>query len=130
MARTGMNLAALRQRAAGLKRETLALWFALRHPRTPLAAKLVAAIVVGYAVSPIDLIPDFIPVLGLLDDVILLPLGIALCLKLLPADVMDECRQRASESLAKPTSYVVATIIVMLWIGVLALLGWWAYGFF
>ena len=84
----------------------------------------------GYAVSPIDLIPDFIPVLGLLDDVILLPLGIALCLKLLPADVMDECRQRASESLAKPTSYVVATIIVMLWIGVLALLGWWAYGFF
>lgn len=125
-----MNLAALRQRAAGLKRETLALWFALRHPRTPLAAKLVAAIVVGYAVSPIDLIPDFIPVLGLLDDVILLPLGIALCLKLLPADVMDECRQRASESLAKPTSYVVATIIVLLWIGVLALLGWWAYGFF
>jgi uncharacterized membrane protein YkvA (DUF1232 family) len=90
----------------------------------------VAAVVVGYALSPIDLIPDFIPVLGLLDDVILLPLGIALCLKLLPPDVLEECRQRASASLASPTSYAAAAIIGVVWIAALALLGWWAYGFF
>ena len=88
------------------------------------------ALVVAYALSPIDLIPDFIPVLGFLDDVILLPLGIALCLKLLPADVMDECRARARESLELPRSYVAAAVIVALWIGALALLGWWASRFF
>jgi uncharacterized membrane protein YkvA (DUF1232 family) len=81
-------------------------------------------------VSPIDLIPDFIPVLGLLDDVILLPLGIALCLKLLPAEVMAECRERARTSLERPRSYVAAAVIVALWIGALALLGWWASRFF
>jgi uncharacterized membrane protein YkvA (DUF1232 family) len=125
-----MNLAALKARARALQQETLALWYALRHPRTPLAAKIVAAIVVGYAVSPIDLIPDFIPVLGILDDVILLPLGIALCLKLLPADVMAECRARARDSLERPRSYVAAALIVALWIGALAAPGWWAAGFF
>ena len=102
----------------------------MRHPRTPLSAKLVAAVVVGYALSPIDLIPDFIPVLGLLDDIVLLPLGIALCVKLLPADVMAECRDRARESLERPTNYVAAAVIIFLWIATLALLGWWAYGFF
>jgi uncharacterized membrane protein YkvA (DUF1232 family) len=108
----------------------MALWYALRHPRTPLAAKLVAALVVGYALSPIDLIPDFIPVLGLLDDLVLLPLGIALCLKLLPADVMAECRERARESIAKPRSYLAAAVIALLWIAALVLLGWWAHGVF
>jgi len=121
-------LARLRAKADVLKRETLALWYALRHPRTPLAAKVVAAIVVAYAVSPIDLIPDFIPVLGLLDDLLLLPLGIALCLKLLPADVMEECRERARESLERPRSYAAAVVIVVLWIGALALLAWWIHG--
>ena len=125
-----MNLASIKARAAALQRETLALWYALRHPRTPLAAKIVAAIVVGYAVSPIDLIPDFIPVLGILDDVILLPLGIALCLKLLPADVMEECRAQARESLERPRSYAAAVVIIALWIGALAALGWWASRFF
>ena len=124
-----MSLAALRERADALKRETLALWYALRHPRTPLAAKVVAWIVVAYAVSPIDLIPDFIPVLGILDDVILLPLGIALCLKLLPADVMAECREQARESLERPHNYFAAAVIVALWIGALAILGWWASRF-
>jgi uncharacterized membrane protein YkvA (DUF1232 family) len=123
-----VNLAALKSRADALKRETLALWYALRHPRTPLSAKIVAAIVVAYAVSPIDLIPDFIPVLGILDDVILLPLGIALCLKLLPADVMEECRERARDSLEQPRNYVAAAVIVVLWIAAVAALGWWAYG--
>lgn len=125
-----MNLAELKARAGALRRETLALWYALRHPRTPLAAKLLAAVVVGYAVSPIDLVPDFIPVLGLLDDVILLPLGIALCLKLMPADVMEECRARARESLERPRSYVAAAVIVALWIAGVVLLGGWASRFF
>ena len=120
----------LRAKADALGRETLALWYALRHPRTPLAAKIVAAIVVAYAVSPIDLIPDFIPVLGLLDDLVLLPLGIALCLKLLPADVMAECRERARESVERPRSYTAAVVIALLWIAALALIGWWAAGFF
>ena len=118
----------MKARAAALRRETLALWYALRHPRTPLAAKLVAVVVVGYALSPIDLIPDFIPVLGLLDDLVLLPLGIALCLRLLPPDVIAECRERARASLEKPTSYTAAVLIAALWIGALAILAWWAYG--
>ena len=125
-----MDLARLKARALALKRETLALWYALRHPRTPLAAKVVAAIVVAYALSPIDLVPDFIPVLGLLDDVVLLPLGIALCLKLVPADVMAECRERARDSVERPRSYVAAAMVVALWIGALALAGWWAARFF
>ena len=120
----------LRAKADALGRETLALWYALRHPRTPLAAKIVAGIVVAYAVSPIDLIPDFIPVLGLLDDLVLLPLGIALCLKLLPADVMSECRERARESVERPRSYTAAVVIALLWIAALALIGWWAARFF
>ena len=125
-----MSLEGLKRRAEALKRETLALWHALRHPRTPLAAKIVATLVVAYALSPIDLIPDFIPVLGLLDDLVLLPLGIALCLKLLPADVLAECRERARESIEGPRSYAAAVAIAIIWIAALALLGWWAYGLF
>ena len=123
-----MSLEGVRAKAAELERETLALWYALRHPCTPLVAKLVAALVVGYALSPIDLIPDFIPVLGLLDDLVLLPLGIALCLKLVPAHVMAECRERARESIARPRNYLAAGVIALLWIAALALLGWWAHG--
>jgi len=119
----------LMARADALKRETLALWYALKHPRTPLAAKLVAGIVVAYALSPIDLIPDFIPVLGLLDDIVLLPLGIALCIRLMPADVMAECRTRASASLEQPRNYAAAVVIALIWIAALVLIGWWAAGF-
>ena len=78
-----------------LKRNLLALWFAYRHPDTPLVAKILAVLVVGYAFSPIDLIPDFIPVLGLVDEIILLPFAIALAVKMVPAEVMVECRARA-----------------------------------
>ena len=114
-------LQSLRARAAALKRDTLALWFAMRDPRTPLAAKLVGAMVVAYALSPIDLIPDFIPVLGLLDDLVLLPLGIALCVKLVPAEVMADCRERARASSERPTSRAAAVVIVGLWIAAIAL---------
>lgn len=88
-----------RQRAAQLKAETYALYLAYRDPRVPWYARALAAVIVGYAFSPIDLIPDFIPVLGYLDDLVLIPLGVALLLRLIPAEVMAECRARAVETL-------------------------------
>lgn len=110
----------LKQWARLLKRDVATLWFAGRHPQTPWSAKVVAALVVAYAFSPIDLIPDFIPVLGLLDDIILLPAGIWLTLRLLPEPVIAECRQQAQLWLdthrPKPQNYLVAAIFVALWI--------------
>ncbi len=117
----------MREKAHSLKRETLALYIAVRDPRTPLAARIVAALVVAYAISPIDLIPDFIPVIGFLDDLILLPLGIALCLRLIPKEVMAEARVRAEGELAQPRSYTAAVIIVLLWLFALAVLSVWLY---
>ena len=107
----------LQAQARALKHETHALYLAGRDPRTPWLAKLVIAIVVAYALSPIDLIPDFIPVLGYLDDLLLLPLGIFLALKLIPAAVLADARratQQASGNLAK--SRVAACVIIILWI--------------
>jgi uncharacterized membrane protein YkvA (DUF1232 family) len=102
--------------ARQLKTETMALYLAYRDPRTPWAARLVIVLVVAYAFSPIDLIPDFIPVLGYLDDLVLLPLGIALAVRLLPADLMAECREQASLMVDKPTSRAAALVIIMLWV--------------
>jgi uncharacterized membrane protein YkvA (DUF1232 family) len=85
----------LKERARILKRETLTLYFAARDPRTPWYAKVVAVGVVAYALSPIDLIPDFIPVVGYLDDLIIVPAGIALVLRMIPAHVLVDCRERA-----------------------------------
>ena len=112
-----------RARVAALKRETLALYLAARHPRTPWYARALVAAIVAYALSPIDLIPDFIPVLGLLDDVLLLPLGIGLALRLVPADVMAECRTRAATAFAdgKPVSRSAAVAIVVVWLSLVAL---------
>jgi uncharacterized membrane protein YkvA (DUF1232 family) len=113
-------LARLQRWAAELKAQIVTLWFCSRHPRTPLAAKIVAALVVAYAFSPIDLIPDFIPVLGLLDDVILVPLGIALAVRLIPRPVWDEARREAdlwlAERRARPRSYWAAACIVLVWL--------------
>ena len=96
------------------------LWFAYRHPQTPLVTKIIAVLVVAYAFSPIDLVPDFVPVLGLLDDVILLPAGIWLALKLLPAPLAAECRQQAQSWLdahkPKPRNYLMAAVFVTLWV--------------
>ena len=115
----------LRERARALKRDTLALYFAVRDPRTPLIAKVVAGLVVAYALSPLDLIPDFIPVLGYLDDVILVPLGILLALKLIPADVLAAARIRADATLERPINRVAGAIIVAIWIACALLLAWW-----
>ena len=112
--------ARLLQWAKQLKAEAVTLWFCYRDPRTPLIAKILAIGVVAYAFSPIDLIPDFIPVLGLLDEAILLPLGIWLTLKFVPKPVLDACREQAAQWLAgkhgKPRNWFAAAIIVVLWI--------------
>lgn len=104
----------------------LALWKLARHPRTPRVAKGLAMFLVAYALSPIDLIPDFIPVLGLLDEVILLPIGIALVVKLTPADVWRECLRDAEASAEKlPKLKWGIAIVVGIWLLVLGLLLAW-----
>ena len=109
---------AWKRRARQLKTETYALYLAYKDPRTPWYARLSAALVVGYAFSPIDLIPDFIPVLGYLDDLILVPLGAALVLRMIPPDVLAESRDKASGLMSegKPTNRVAAAVIVALWL--------------
>ena len=116
-------LARLNTWAAALRRQVLTLWFCARHPRTPLAAKLLAALVAAYALSPIDLIPDFIPVLGYLDDLILVPAGVYLTLRLIPEDVVAEARAQAEAAAARPTSYAGAAAIVLMWL----VLAWWGW---
>lgn len=101
--------------ARNLKRDVVALWIAARSPRTPFAAKLVAGAVAAYALSPIDLIPDFIPVLGYIDDIILVPLGIALAIRMIPVALMAEFRAEAA-SRDRPASPYVAAFIVGLWL--------------
>ncbi|CAN7385919.1 YkvA family protein [Variovorax paradoxus] len=119
----------IRQWASRIKRDGVTLWFAYRHPGTPWFAKLLAAFVVAYALSPIDLIPDFIPVLGYLDDALLLPGLIWLNIRLIPADVLEECRQRADlwmkEQGAKPRSIAGAVLVLAVWIGAGAALWAW-----
>ena len=109
-----------------LKREVHAVYLACRDPRGPWYGRAMAVCVVGYALSPIDLIPDFIPVLGYLDDLILIPLGIALVLRTIPPQVMAECRAKAEAAEGKPKrkSWGAAAIIVALWIGLAALAIW------
>lgn len=122
-----LTLARLRDRARSLKRETYALYLACRDPRTPWYAKLLAGAVVAYAISPIDLIPDFIPVLGYVDDVLIVPAGIALALRLVPTDVMADCRARATAMAARPTSPVAAAVIIAIWLAAAAFVIWAAY---
>src|SRR4030042_4600427 len=122
-------LAELKQRARHLKTETFALYLAARDPRTPWYAKFLVAGIVAYAFSPIDLIPDFVPVLGYLDDLILIPMGIALAIKLVPTSVLAECRTRAQETIqnGKPVSRVAGAVIVVIWLVLAALCIEWAY---
>lgn len=106
----------LRRWAKALKRNVLALWIAARDGRTPLAAKLVAGLVAAYALSPIDLIPDFIPVLGLLDDLLLVPAGIWLAIRLIPRSLMMEFCSQADEGMDLPDAKGAAVAVVMIWI--------------
>jgi len=108
--------AALQTKARALKRLALTVYFAARDPRTPLPVRMLAVCVAAYAFSPIDLIPDFIPLLGYLDDLVLIPLGVALVVKLVPTEVMQSAQARAAEAVERPTSRVAAVCIVVIWL--------------
>ena len=102
--------------AKQLKQHTLTVYFAARDPRTPFTVRLLALLVVAYALSPIDLIPDFIPVIGYLDDLLLLPLGIALVVRLTPPEVMAAAREKAAQATERPVSRAAAVFIVAFWL--------------
>lgn len=116
----------LRQFAKELKKDVYAVYLASKDPRVPWYAKLLAIIIVAYAFSPIDLIPDVIPVIGYLDDLLIVPLGIWLLIKLIPPSVLSECRERAEieQSSSKPTNWVAAGVVVAIWflLGILVVL--------
>jgi uncharacterized membrane protein YkvA (DUF1232 family) len=120
------GLEGLKLWAARLKREVYALYLAYRDPRVPWYAKVFAAVVVGYAFSPIDLIPDPTPVLGYLDDLVLVPLGVAVAVRMIPADVMAECRREAQEAEEKPVNRVAAAVVVSVWLLLAGLAIWLA----
>ena len=122
----------LKDKARKLKTEIYAIYIAYTRHKIPWYAKLLAVTVLAYALSPIDLIPDFIPVLGYLDDLVLLPLGIALIIKLIPPDVMGQCRAQARAMGEKklPRNYVMAAVIILLWAGIAALIIYKAVGAF
>jgi uncharacterized membrane protein YkvA (DUF1232 family) len=117
----------VKQWARAIKRDVIALWIAARDPKTPMAAKLVAGAVAAYALSPIDLIPDFIPVLGYLDDLLVVPLGILLAIPMIPPDLMTDFRQRATLQQNRPSSRAGLVAIVLVWLALPALAGWATY---
>lgn len=110
--------------ARPIKRDVVAIWLAARDPRVPWYAKAIAAAVAAYALSPIDLIPDFIPVLGYLDDLVIVPLGILLVVRLIPGELMAEFREEAMKRIARPTSPAAAAAIVTLWVTIAILILW------
>jgi uncharacterized membrane protein YkvA (DUF1232 family) len=113
-----MDLKSWKTKSKQLRTEIVALYLAAKHPRTPWYAKGLAALIIGYALSPIDLIPDFIPVVGYLDDLIIIPAGIALLIKIIPGNVLEECRSKAQSdsSNRKSKHWVAAIIIVLIWL--------------
>lgn len=111
--------------ARRIKHDVVAVYFAGRDARTPLLARCVALAVAAYALSPIDLIPDFIPVLGYLDDLLIIPLGLALVIRLLPPQVLRDARQKAATVLQRPRSVGAAVLIVSIWLACLGALIWW-----
>jgi len=115
-----------RRWARALERDVLALWLAARDPRVPWYAKVVAAAVAAYALSPVDLIPDFVPVLGYLDDLVIVPLGILLAVRLVPADLMAEFRAEAARR-AKPVSRAGLVAVLVVWAAAALLLAAWLW---
>ena len=118
-----MSIETWKRRVKQLKAETYALYLAYKDPRVPWYARLFVICVVAYAFSPIDLIPDPIPVLGYLDDLILIPLGIILARKMVPQDVLAECREKAQTAMRedKPTNWVAGSVIIAIWVLLAAL---------
>ena len=120
-------LARIKSWASGLKRDAHAIYLASRDPRVPWYAKALAIAVAGYALSPIDLIPDFIPIIGYLDELILLPLGIWLVVSLIPPEIMVEYRAKADEAGQRPSSRAGMIAIILLWIAGASMLAWIGY---
>ena len=118
-----MNTKWWKQRARELAEQAYALYLAVRHPRTPWYAKVFAALVVGYVFSPIDPIPDFIPGVGLLDEMVVVPIGVWIAAKMIPQEVMEECQEKAREVVEpeKPVSRVAAVAVVTIWLLCVAL---------
>ena len=125
-----MKAASLRKWARGLRQQTLVVYYAARDPRTPWFARVLAFAVAAYALSPIDLVPDFIPVLGYLDDLVIVPLGLMLVLRLTPREVLVASRIKAEAAADRPVSRGMAAAIVGLWIIVALVLGLWAWRIF
>lgn len=117
----------LKSWARALKTDVVALWIAARDPRTPWLAKLIAGAVAAYALSPVDLVPDFIPVLGYLDDLLIVPLGMALAIRMIPSALMVEFRTLAAEAARRPKSHAAAVVIVMVWLGSSAVMAYWLW---
>lgn len=118
----------LQEVARRIKLDTMTVYLVARDPRTPIIVRLLALVIAAYAISPIDLIPDFIPLVGYLDDVILLPLGILLVIKLTPQDVVEAGRETARKMAAQPTSTVAAAVIVAVWVLGVGIIGYWLFG--
>jgi uncharacterized membrane protein YkvA (DUF1232 family) len=112
-----------------IKRDAHTLYLAARDPRVPWYAKALAIVVAAYALSPIDLIPDFIPVLGYLDDLLVVPAGIALVVRLIPPDILAEHRELATAAQDRPVSWIAASVIIGIWILAIGLTAWWASRF-
>lgn len=126
----GSLSATIRAWARSLKRDAAALWLAARDPRVPWYAKVLAGMVAAYAFSPIDLIPDFIPVLGLLDDLILVPAGIWLVIRLIPPELFAQLRERAEDLSQRPVSRGGAAAVIALWIAACTAAAWLAWPLF
>jgi|APIni6443716594_1056825.scaffolds.fasta_scaffold69497_1 uncharacterized membrane protein YkvA (DUF1232 family) len=125
-----MTIALLKIKARILREEIDALYLCSRNPRLPWYAKAFAFFILGYALSPIDLIPDFIPVIGHLDDVILVPLGIACLIKMIPEEILDECREKAkSQQMFKGRHWIAASVIIVIWLLTIAIMSklFWHY---
>lgn len=116
----------LKEWARGIERDVVALWLGARDPRVKWYAKAVAGAVAAYALSPVDLIPDFIPIVGYLDDLLIVPLGILLAIKLIPPPLMADLRRKASE-LSKPTSVVGLLAVLTVWSAIAGIVGWWLW---
>lgn len=125
-----MKNGAWKKWASSLKKNTYALYLASKDPRVPVLAKIVIGVVVAYALSPIDLIPDFIPVIGYLDDLLLLPLGVWLAIRLIPQPVWKECQELAQEQVLKlPHNRRAAIVIIIIWVLALTFLMYWVWQF-
>ena len=125
-----MNIELLKARANTLKQHTLMVYFAAKNPEMPVLVRLLALVVAAYAFSPIDLIPDFIPIIGLLDDIVLIPLGVALVVRLTPPEIIESARIQAQHAATKPINYPAALVIVTIWLAIIWISISWLSSFF